>query len=70
MSLKPEEENREPPYYFTQKDLLHKYPDLLPSNSSWPEMMERKEILSSRVLLSILRKAEEFLSGIILELIL
>lgn len=61
MSQRPEEENREPPYYFTQKDLLHRYPDLLPSNSSWPEMMERKEIFSPKILFAILQQAKEFL---------
>lgn len=61
MSPEPEREKIEQPYYFTQSDLLHRYPDLLPPKIAWQEMMERKEILSSRVLLSILRKAEEFL---------
>jgi len=47
--------------YLTQKDLLRKYPDLLPKDCTWQRMLEKEEILAPSVLLKILTRAEQFL---------
>ncbi|MCJ7827651.1 hypothetical protein MUP65_00690, partial [Patescibacteria group bacterium] len=60
-SGRKEEELAFDPKYFTQADLLEKYPDLLPKELGWAEMVQRRVVYSRAVLPRVFSCAQEFL---------